>query len=289
MIATMSQPNRRETYFGIQRVKRAATVLLFLMVGLFATSPSRAASREGKERMARTACLAGDYGKGVTLLSQLFVETKNPIWIYNQARCFEQNARFSEAISRFQEYLRVDKKLSEEVKAETQKHISDCQASLAGQSGQPVIAAPAVQAAPAAPTTVPAPAAPPPLVAPVSVVGERSGPSDSSSAPGAGLRTAGVITAAVGGAALVAGLILNLKVNSMASDFQKLNGYTDGKESDRKTYATLAWVSYGVGAACVATGSVLYILGLRGVKQGSTSMMFFPGPGGAAAVLKGSF
>jgi hypothetical protein len=271
----------------MQRAKHAATAFLFLMVGLFANSPARAASRDAKERMARTACLDGDYKKGVAILSQLFVDTKISTFIYNQGRCFEQNARYQEAISRFQEYLRVDKKLSEEDKAETQKHISDCQASMqassAGQSAQPVVAAPAVQAPPAN-------VAPPPIV-PVSVVGERAVPSDSSPAPGAGLRTAGVITAAVGGAALVAGIILNLKVNSMASDFQTLNGYTDSKESDRKTYATLAWVSYGVGAACVATGSVLYILGLQGAKQGSTSVTLLPafGPGGAAAVLKGSF
>jgi hypothetical protein len=105
---------------------------------------------------------------------------------------------------------------------------------------------------------------------------------------GAGLRSAGIVTAAVGGAALVAGVLLNLKVNSMASDFQSLNGYTDSKESDRKTYQTLGWVSYGVGAACVATGAVLTILGLQG-KPDSTSMAFVPGPGGAAAVLKGAF
>jgi len=233
MTAAMSQPNRRGRDSGIQRVEYAATALLFLVI--LAASPARAANREARERMARTACLAGDYGKGVTILSQLFVETKEPTWIYNQGRCFEQNARCQEAISRFQEFLRVGKHLSEEVKAETQKHISDCQASLqpslAGLSAQPVMSAPLVQATPAA-----APAsAPPPPTAPVSVVGERSMPSDSSPAPGAGLRTAGVITAAVGGAALVTGLILNLKVNSMASDFQTLNGYTDSKESDRKT------------------------------------------------------
>jgi len=36
---------------------------------------------------------------------------------------------------------------------------------------------------------------------------------------------------------------------------------------------------------------VLYILGLRRGKQGSTSMAFVPafGPGGAAAMLKGAF
>jgi len=240
--------------------------------------------------MARTACLAGDYVKGATILSQLFVETKISTHIYNQARCYQQNSKFQEALSHFQEYLRVSKKLTDEEKAETQKHISDCQAQLAAQSGQPATAAaPAVQATPpvAPPVAAQSPA---PSVAPIPVIGEHSMPSNSSPTvvPGSGLRTAGIVTAAIGGAALVTGLILNLKANSMASDFQNLNGYTDSKESDRKTYETLGWVSYGVGAACIATGSVLYILGLQG-RQGSTSIAFVPGPGGAAAILKGSF
>jgi hypothetical protein len=267
-------------------------VLSFLLAGILSTSPARAANREARERMARTACLAGDYAKGVTILSELFVQTNDPTYIYNQARCFQQNSKFQEAISRFQEHLRVGKKLSEEDKAETQKQISDCQAQLAAQSGQTVTAAPAVQAAPpvAPPTATQTPAAQAPTVAPAPVIAEQAVPSNSSPVPGAGLRTAGVITAAVGGAALVAGVILNLKVNTMASGFQNLNGYTDSKESDRKSLETLGWVSYGAGAACVATGSVLYILGLQG-KQGSSSMAFVPafGPGGAAAILKGAF
>jgi hypothetical protein len=289
----MSQPDQRKSNSGTHRARRATTILLFLLAGLFATSPARAANREAKERMARTACLAGDYSKGATVLSQLFVETKDPNYIYNAARCFEQNSKFQEAISRFQEYLRVSKKLSQEDKAEAQKHVSDCQAMLAAQSGQPT-AASAAQAAPPAtpPTATQAPSAPAP-VASTPVIGEPALQANSSptAVPGAGLRTAGIVSAAVGGAALVAGVILNLKVNSMASDFQSLNGYTDNKESDRRTFETLGWVSYGVGATCVATGSVLYILGLQSGKQGTASMAFVPafGLGGAAAILKGAF
>ena len=134
-------------------------------------------------------------------------------------------------------------------------------------------------------------ATPVPISGPPVIERPLSATSPAVGSPGAGLRTAGVVTAAVGGAVLVTGIVLNLKVNSMASDFQNLNGYTDSKESDRKNLATLAWVSYGLGAACVATGSVLYVLGLRGSRQGSTSIAFAPGfgPGGAVALLKGAF
>lgn len=241
------------------------------------------------------ACLSGDYAKGVAILSELFINTKDPTYIYNQARCFEQNARFVEAASRFEEYMRVNKKLSEEDRAETQKHISDCQASILKQSGQPALAAPAAQPTPpaATPTVSQGPAASTPPVAAGPVIGDRALQTHSSPSvvPGSGLRTAGVVTAAVGGAALVVGLMLNLKVNSMASDFQTLNGYTDGKESDRKTFETLGWVSYSVGAACVATGVVLYYLGVRADNSPSASVALMPAfaPGGAFAVVKGAF
>ena len=108
---------------------------------------------------------------------------------------------------------------------------------------------------------------------------------------GSGLRTAGIITAAFGGAAVVTGVILNLKVNSMASDMQKTNGYTDSKDSDRKTYETLGWAGYGVGAACVAAGAVFYYLGARSGAAGTASVALVPAfaPGQAGAIVKGAF
>ena len=261
---------------------------LFVLVPLILTARvALAGNPESKERAARMACLSGDYAKGVALLSELFVDTKDPTYIYNQGRCFEQNRRYEDAVARFQEYLRAGKRLGREEKADAQRHIADCEGLLAKQAGpQPVV----VPVPAPAPTPAPAPVAPAPVVvAPTPVVQQTSIQPVSES--GSGLRTAGVVIAAVGGAALVAGVILNLKVNSMAESMQKTDGYTDGKESDRKTYETLGWVGYGVGATCVATGAVLYVLGLRSTTAGSTSVALVPAfaPGQAGAVLKGAF
>jgi len=91
---------------------------------------------------------------------------------------------------------------------------------------------------------------------------------------------------------LVAGIVFNLKSNSLAQDLKKTDGYTSDKESERKTYATLAWAGYGVGAACVATGAILYLLGLRSDGDGSIAFLptFAPGQAGAVgAVVKGAF
>ena len=102
---------------------------------LLAARTASAKDVEGQERVARTACLAGDFAKGVTILSELFVATEDPVYIFNQGRCFEQNHRYEDALARFQEYLRVGKKLSKSDKTGAQKHIADCQSLLAKQNG----------------------------------------------------------------------------------------------------------------------------------------------------------
>jgi hypothetical protein len=274
--------------------QRRWPLLLAIPAILLASSSAIAASRGAKERAARTACLAGDYAKGATILSELFVETKDATYIYNQGRCFEQNGRHNEAIARFQEYLRVGQNLSNGDRAEAKKHIAECQEMSTKQSDQPAVAAPAgsTGVAAVAPVVAPEPVPLPPLVATATEISRPLlRPSPAMGSSGSGLRTAGIVTAAVGGAALITGIILNLKANGMASDFRQVNGYTDDRESSRQSYETLSWVSYGVGAACVATGSVFYVLGLRRGKDTSPSMALLPafGPAGGFAMLKGGF
>ena len=103
------------------------------MTGLVAIPAFAASSHEEKENAtaARAACLTGDYATGAKLLSELFITTKDPTWIFNLARCAEQNSKYQEAISHFKEYQRVAKRLTDEEKADVQKHIADCQESLA--------------------------------------------------------------------------------------------------------------------------------------------------------------
>jgi len=100
---------------------------------LLAAPAAQAKDTDTKERAAKTACLAGDYVKGVAILSELYVSTNDPVFIYNQGRCFEQNHRYEDAISRFREYLRVARQINRTDKADAQKHIADCQDLLAKQ------------------------------------------------------------------------------------------------------------------------------------------------------------
>ena len=260
--------------------------LLTIVPILLAARVGHAETTAAKERTARTACLSGDYAKGVQLLSELFVGTMDPTFIYDQGRCFEQNRRYEDAIARFQEYLRAGRKLSRADKADAQKHIDDCKELLASQPTQaPVIPPPS--AVPPAP-----PVATPPIA--TAAAGATPAPVIQADLPlssdtGSGLRTAGIATVSVGAAALVASAILNLKVNSIASDLTKTDGYSPSKESDRKTYQTLGWVGYGIGAACLATGAVLYILGVRSGDGGRIALVPTLGSDHAGAALQGAF
>ena len=62
------------------------------VIALLVAMPASAASRQAlqsQEQEARKACLNGDYAKGTSILSDLFIQSGgNPVFIFNQARCF---------------------------------------------------------------------------------------------------------------------------------------------------------------------------------------------------------
>ena len=251
---------------------------------LLTAMPALAAGKQAmlsQEQAARKACLNGDYAKGTSILSDLFVQSGgNPVFIFNQARCFEQNRRYEDAVARFEEFVRTAETsragLSPDDKVAAEKHIADCKKHIEqeGNKSPSVAAQEPSTPVPAIPSTASASQEQPATSTP-----EIAQPASISTSPnsGAGLRTAGIITASVGGAALVAGILLNLHANSMASDMENnLGGYTPSKNSSHDTYVKATWISYGVGAAGVATGAVLFGIGLGSTKGASSNVAILP-------------
>jgi hypothetical protein len=78
------------------------SVALFGFLGtaelVFAAGRHPGGDRQAQEKAARKACLTGDYATGVSILADLFVESKDPLYIFNQGRCMEQNSRYKDAI-----------------------------------------------------------------------------------------------------------------------------------------------------------------------------------------------
>jgi hypothetical protein len=234
-----------------------------------------------QERAAMKACLTGDTAKGVDLLADLFIDTRDFNYIFNQGRCLEQNQRYEEAIGRFREYLVKGTKLTVEEKADAQKHIEVCQSYIdkRPETGRPVLV-PDTAAKPTPSTERETPG-----------IAQSRLVSQPESRPGAGLRTAGMTVAALGGAGLITGVVLNLKFNSMTSELEQPNNYTRDGDATRKDYRTWAWVGYGIGAACVSAGGILYYLGWRKGNDATASLAVLPLvlPGGAATMLTGTF
>jgi hypothetical protein len=249
-----------------------------------------AASHQAQERAARKACLGGDYAKGVNILADLFVETRDPTHIYNQGRCFEQNLRYQEAAGRFEEYLRTpDLKLSPEERAATEKHIADCREKLARERGDSPFQ-PAPQPA-VPPTPPPAPEPKPPEPA-STVSAARPQPQPAEGGRRWGLITAGIITSAVGVGGLVTGIVFNLKANSLADQMESELGAYVKKSNDQKNYRTVAWVGYGVGAGCAVAGAILIGVGVvRSRPTSETDIAFVPaiGPDQMGVAMTGGF
>jgi hypothetical protein len=255
----------------------------------FIAPAARAQTVEIRERTARMSCLSGDYAKGVALLSELFVDSRNPTYIYNQGRCFEQNRRYEDAIGRFQEYLRAGRDLSPEDTANANKHIADCKQLLSEQIGP--VAPPSAAPVPVPTPTPAANAAGAKEPASLGVATVTGAPPAPSGATGSGLRVAGIVVAAAGVVGVAGGILSTLKANSLASDMETLDGYTADKESSRKTYRTLGIVGYGVGAAGIVAGGLLYFLGARSGASPSSGVAFVPvvSPNAAGAAITGVF
>jgi hypothetical protein len=245
--------------------------------------------RASREREARRACLTGEYTKGVGILADLFLDTKNPTYIFNQGRCFEQNRQYADAIARFQEFLRASAttELDPGDRAAAERHINDCKGVLAEERDKSGATAPAPFVAPA---SEPAKGAEPPRED-SPMVATQSEPKEGASGSGAGLRIGGIVTASVGLAAVATGVVFNLKANSLTKQLKDVGGYSSSKESDRKTYRTAAWIGYGAGAACLVTGVVLTIIGYQQTDNTSSNVAFLPvvSNGQAGVAFSGGF
>ena len=147
-------------------------ILLASGVFLLAASSARAGDRETQERAAKKACLLGDFKKGTEILADLYLDTNDPTYLFNQGRCLEQNGQNEPAILRFQEYLRKAEGLAPADADALRRRIDDLQAALE-RRGKPALAEPVPVPTPAPEaTTSPTPATPvlstiPPSAAPV--------------------------------------------------------------------------------------------------------------------------
>jgi hypothetical protein len=75
-----------------------------------------------------------------------------------------------------------------------------------------------------------------------------------------------------------------LKANSLST-----KTYSQDRENERSTLKTWIWVSYGVGAAAIATGAILYIVGRPSDRSSSVALLPIVTANEASVLLRGRF
>ncbi len=248
-----------------------------LLTGLALCATARAAdpgAEDKRPNAALAACASGDVTKGIAILGELYAETRNPSYVFNQGRCYQKNNKLEQARGSFTEYLRIGTNEPPEDLQRAQAFVKEIDATLEQQR--------ASQPAP----VVTAPAAP---------------PSDSKGM----LRVSSVVLAAVGVVAVGFGVVMSFKVKSTNDELDQIFagqkyvtdvGRIEQLQSDGSSYQTLQWVGYGVGAAAVAGAVTTFILGgykfpwsAESTHQAGLDVTPSVSPSGGGAVLRMRF
>ncbi len=223
---------------------RALTALLIASVAWCRLSRAADAPAGGEDKRptaALAACASGDVAKGISILGELYAETRNPAYVFNQARCYQKNNKLEEARGSFTEYLRIGTNEPPEDIQRADGFIKEIDETLARQRAS---------------------AAPAPSVPSIQVA-------DSGADRRHTLRVASIVLAGVGVAAIATGVFLSLKVQQTNDDinrqFAGMDYVTDGARlqqqlADGQRYETWQWVGYGVGVAAMAGAVTTFIL-----------------------------
>jgi len=254
--------------------ERAAFVVgMFASVGLIVASSTPArAQQDPRELEAKKACLSNRPDRGIELLAELYAESNDPTYIYNQGRCYQQNGRGADALIRFREYLRKAPNLPASEKSEVEHTITELEAQQRQSDQQKK--AEAAAAKPAPPTIILSPA-------PEGRDEKRL------------LRTAGIVAASVGVVGIGFGAYMGYRTQQLSSDVTnnaKKSMFSQSQYDDGQRAEILQWVGYGVGGVALAAGGVLYLVGTgRFGGEGGPVVAPVVTPNGGGASLDFSF
>ena len=262
---------------AIRRAILAACAGGLLAVGFVpAASGAPGHTEDPRVQDAKIACAAGDVTTANRLLAELYAATEDPIWIFNQGRCFQQNGDPGHALTRFREYLRKAKTAPKGVVgasdiSEAEQYIKELETEIAAQNNK---GAPSEPTPPAPVVPAPAPVAQP---APAQAATAKAQP-QSTEEQGRGLVMTGIALEIVGAAALIPGGVFSYLVSKTSDD---ANNLTSGgkiaqgadlrtKQDDGNRFVTMQYVFYAIGGVAAATGITLHIIGSSKNNAGST-------------------
>jgi tetratricopeptide (TPR) repeat protein len=297
-------------------------VALFLGFGLLSTSALAADSstEEARKHFQKGQQLfdVGRWDEAAEAFERAYSARNDPTFIYNMAQAYRRKGDAKRALELYKNYLIKAPKAAQRAEVEERIAALQKQVEESDRSGKSLAPTPTPAPVPApvvdpAPLPVPAPAtvydpapAPAPAAAPMYVPApapasaptyipaqarlvEPAPASQPSSSPGRGLRISGIVSGALGLAAVGTGIFLSLETDQYSSSVENgtiFNPYFDDRG---KLYEKLQWVSYGVGAGLIATGAILYVVGATKAKAPRVVMVPTVLPGGAGLGAQGAF
>ncbi|HEY7376850.1 MAG TPA: hypothetical protein VIF57_32125, partial [Polyangia bacterium] len=71
--------------------------LLLASAGIARADDAAGGGEDKRPNTALAACASGDVNKGIAILGELYAETRNPAYVFNQGRCYQKNNKLEEA------------------------------------------------------------------------------------------------------------------------------------------------------------------------------------------------
>jgi len=250
-----------------------------------AATASGAESLEVREREARKACFMGNVERGVEILVDLYVETQHPNYIYNQARCFERNGKYDQALLSYEDYLRKATNLGDAERAQVEKSMVELRVKVGGAPPSPAASA-TTPAPPLLTPTLDAPGSVPPGK-PADAPLLPPGGEDRASAQGwPWQRTVGVVSLIAAGGGLALGVAGTALRQGRAGDFNDVCTYYGGQPVPRDPASTqdfdcrgkydsvkgaerMMWIGYIGGGVLAGAGVTLLLLAPHADKPGA--------------------
>jgi hypothetical protein len=242
--------------------RAAVTVLVLSLVRPGWAQPVEETENDPRVAEAQAACLAGDVQRGARLLAELYVATSDARWLFNQARCYQQNRMNELAIARFREFLQQAPASEAELRGRASHYLNELRAAQVVTPPQPA-----------------------PTPAPPSWRGR--------------LRIASLASAALGLAGVATGVVMSARVNAVETQIGR-DGQSatlqqpedvDRKYAEGRQAARWQLPAYLIGGGLLAAGIAGYLFAASPETPSSHALLVVPvaGPGAGGAVARWMF
>ncbi len=241
-----------------------------------------------------------EYDKALLEYKSAYLAQPDPAFLFNIGQCYRKLGQNQDALNFFQEYLKKaspDDPSRHQVEARVREIEADAKlkAEAAQAAPPPSIPSPAPNPPPPIPTAAPpSPTPTTPELSPAASSVEQAAQIDAASPPrnsGLGMRIAGIACGVAGLASVATGIYYYTRARSLSD--RVTNSQTPQASDDQagRDAQTMQWVFYGVGAAALATGTVLTLFGWPSTDRSRTVARVKPmvGPGLAGISAQGAF